>query len=259
MIRAAQMPGPDAYDLNRTGIGGASSSSPVVKFSEAIVPSDVEIQCKRASEMPAPSAYNMPTDFSKDNKGGVAFSNFRDKGELEWIQIRSSQTPGPSEYNVGKVGGSVVRPKLHALATSANTVYTPGGRDEIKNAKVEDDFIQGRAQTDFSQGGKGGGTAAAKARRGSTLQGIVIMRADDDLGQSMRATTLGQIVDDDEDKDEEEEEEEEDMEEKEGGKDGKEDDGKEGEGKGGGPRPPSAAVSVAKSEVSMGELSTSQD
>ena len=48
--------------------------------------------------------------------------------------------------------------------------YTPGGRDEIKNAKVEDDFIQGRAQTDFSKGGKGGGKAAAKARRGSTLQ-----------------------------------------------------------------------------------------
>ena len=80
------------------------------------------------------------------------------------------------------------------------------------------------------------------------------MRADDDLGQSMRATTLGQIVDDDDDEDEEEEEEGE-----EGGKDGKEDDGKEGEEKGEGPRPPSAAVSVAKSEVSMGELSTSQD
>ena len=96
-LRSAETPAPHDYqDHQHSTIvipGGRISPSKNTRYTAKIM--------KLAKESPGPSKYAdyLMRDMSEDIQGG-RFSNAHPKTEIEWVQLRSQETPGPNHYKL---------------------------------------------------------------------------------------------------------------------------------------------------------------
>ena len=95
MIRAAETPGPNEYDMAKySGTYGMSGG----KFNESRPKSEIELIQYRASQTPGPNQYGF-ADVPDRMKGG-RISTAKPKTDTEILMLRSAETPGPNYYRI---------------------------------------------------------------------------------------------------------------------------------------------------------------
>ena len=167
MLRAAELPGPDAYQSSVY-----KPTGPAPRFSTAIVPSDIEWKIMRAPLTPGPGQYAAPIDKYESDTPAVHFSNFRPKSEIDWIIHRASETPGPSSYNLSGPETTLVPITLKDMAVKAGTKFSPGGRQRRGAPNAEYMHMDRQTQSTGALESAGGASGSAGAKRSGGWVGL---------------------------------------------------------------------------------------
>ena len=144
---------PDSWDNPGPARYGDTASTMLPKggkFNKSIVPSFLDLAERKGSRLPAPSDYipsHRPQRRATGN--GAKWGSYRPKSEIEWIELRSKEIPGP-KYDVDRHNMKRAKSQTFSTSVTKNFIdtavfskscvpgpkYIPGSFDKYRSKTV---------------------------------------------------------------------------------------------------------------------------